>query len=654
MAEDAIKKVSGMGKEVIKTLDPTKEGLTDLDKILKSMIPTAGASALVSGFNDSLKLVIEMDQTFAKLAQKMGVGEQMSSLMKENLAKTAEEVILMGGKFEDAVKIQEDYLNVTNRAALLNADIAKSLYATSKVTGQAADALVTGFLDAGYEADNIAENMLRVQKTANSMGISSQAVSAMVLSNLDKLNKFTFKDGVDGLSKMAAKAAMFRIDMSETFSLADKLLSPENAIEVASALQRLGGATSQLANPLRLMDLAQNNVPELQNQLGKLVEKYTFFNEQTKSFQIMPGARRELKAVSDSLGVSVETLTKMGIEGVKLKKKMSEISFDGLDFNKEQREQIANLANLKDGKYQIEFKDAAGNTVTKTLNDLKNLTEEDKKAFNEFLTKQTEEVGKDPQMQMIDLAKEQLGRADTMIAKLSALQMAPQLAIAGGKGGEDLLQKSFEINQKQLDSFLSANKFDSLSKSITPVTDSLIKISESISDGEFEKAAEEFKNLPGEFGKVIGTQIATPLMGTFMGLLPDNLKNTVTESIEDFFGKGGETEDFIWRPGNKIEKFRQDDLIIGGTNLVNQKVDKPVITEPENKNIIQNNNATVTNKTESTVGGEITLKVVVDSSSSKNITISEASIIGERVAAALKSRPDLQDEFKKALNFTSK
>jgi hypothetical protein len=45
---------------------------------------------------------------------------------------------------------------------------------------------------------------------------------------------------------------------------------------------------------------------------------------------------------------------------------------------------------------------------------------------------------------------------------------------------------------------------------------------------------------------------------------------------------------------------------------------------------------------------------MADSSSSKNITISEASIIGERVAAALKSRPDLQDEFKKALNFTSK
>jgi hypothetical protein len=649
MAGEGIKKVLGVGKDVIKTLDPTQEGLTDLDKILKSMIPTAGASALASGLNDSLKFVIEMDQTFAKLAQKMGVGEQMSSLMKENFAKTTEEIILMGGKFEDAVKIQEDYLNVTNRAALLNADIAKSLYATSKVTGQAADALVTGFLDAGYEADNIAENMLRVQKTANSMGISSQAVSSMVLSNLDKLNKFTFKDGVDGLAKMAAKAAMFRIDMSETFSLADKLLSPENAIEVASALQRLGGATSQLASPLRLMDLAQNNVPELQNQLGKLVEKYTFFNEETKSFQIMPGARRELKAVSDSLGVSVETLTKMGIEGAKLKKKMSEISFDGLDFNKEQQEQITNLANLKGGKYQIEFKDKDGTTITKTLEELKNLTDEQEVSLKEYLQKQTETVSDDPQKQMVDLAKEQLGRADTMIAKLSALQMAPQLAVAGGKGGEDLLQKSFEINQKQLESFLSANKFDNLSKTITPVTDSLIKISELMSDGEFKKAAEEFKNLPGEFGKVIGAQIATPLMETLMKNLPETLKQTIT----DFFGNAGEAEDFIWRPGGKIQKFKQDDLIIGGTNLVNQKVNKPVITEPENKNIIQNNNTTLTNKTESTVGGEITLKVVVDSSTSKNITISEANIIGERVAAALKSRPDLQDEFKKALNFTS-
>ena len=51
--------------------------------------------------------------------------------------------------------------------------------------------------------------------------------------------------------------------------------------------------------------------------------------------------------------------------------------------------------------------------------------------------------------------------------------------------------------------------------------------------------------------------------------------------------------------------------------------------------------------------GYVCLHLKDDNGTSKNITISEATIIGERVAAAIKSSPDLQNGFKKALNFTS-
>ncbi len=111
MAGEGIKKVLGVGKDVIKTLDPTQEGLTDLDKILKSMIPTAGASALASGLNDSLKFVIEMDQTFAKLAQKMGVGEQMSSLMKENFATFDKHFLEKLPRWKQVIRIKQRILD---------------------------------------------------------------------------------------------------------------------------------------------------------------------------------------------------------------------------------------------------------------------------------------------------------------------------------------------------------------------------------------------------------------------------------------------------------------------------------------------------------------------------------------------------------------
>ena len=646
-AGDIIKGLlSGLGSAVA-TADTTSTEKDSL-KVLKSLIPGAEMFEFKEGLSKSLEFVLTMDKSFSKIAASMGVGKNQSLLMKENFAKTTEEIISMGGKFEDSIKLQEDFIASTNKAVLLNSDIAESVYATTKVTGVAAGELLKGFLDVGYEADNIAENMLKTQVIANKMGVNAQAVSAMVVANLDKLNKYSFDGGVEGLAKMAGKAAMFRIDMGETFQLADKLLSPENAIEVASALQRLGGSASQLANPLKLMDLAQNNVPELQNQLAKLTEKYTFFDEKTKSFQIMPGARRELKALSDSLGISYESLTKMSIEGSKLKKKMSEISFTGFNFSKEQQEQIANLANLKDGKYQIEFKDKSGQTITKTLDELKNLKGEEEAAFKEYLTKQTKEAGTEPQTQMINLAKEQLGKADTMIASLNRLQMAIPLAIAGSKGGEDLLTKVFTQQQEKVGSFEKTVEFDKLKGKASIFTEAIGDLSTAIGTGNEAGITSSIKNMGGAI-----KQFTSDVTGLAWDDLKAKLNSFKDINLVDLLTNAtGINDDFVWRPGGKIEKFRKDDIIIGGTNLMNEKNNvTPSIQPTTTQNILQNMSSTNISKTESTVGGEITLKVMVDSTGSmSNLSLENAKMIGDRVADSMKNSPDLQEKFMSVLN----
>ena len=638
---DALK----LGKDLLTKADPSAEGLTDVNKIIKSLIPDSGSLAIVNGYQKSLSLIVQMDQSFAKLTQTMGFGQNQTSVIKENLSKSTEQVIAMGGKYEDAVKVQEDFLSTTKKAALLNSDIASKVYATSKVTGVAADQLFQGFLDAGYEADHIEESMLKTQSIANKMGVNAQAVSAMVVANLDKLNKYSFDGGVEGLAKMAGKAAMFRIDMGETFELADKLLSPENAIEVASALQRLGGSASQLTNPLKLMDLAQNNVPELQNQLAKLTEKYTFFDEKTKSFQIMPGARRELKALEGALGVSYDSLTKMSIEGAKLKKKMSEISFTGLNFSKEQQEQIANLStiNKKTGKYEIEFKNDAGKTMTTTLDKLSELSKEDREAFDEYLANQTEEQAKDPQKQMIDIAKEQLGKADQMIAALNQLVMAPQLAMAGGGAGEALLTKSREINKERLSDYISENSFNKLAPKLSDASESIVKISELFANKDWVGVEREIENLGPELKSIVTTSFS-PLFDTIKDIVK------LPESIKKLFE--GEAEDFIWRPGQGVQKFRADDIVIGGTDLMNQKNNvTPSVQQTTAQDILQNMSSTNISKTESTVGGEITLKVMVDSTGNmSNLSLETAKMIGDRVADSMKNSPDLQEKFMSVLN----
>jgi hypothetical protein len=652
------------GKEAAKGLsDIVSKGVSgDLSDVVKEEDKIFDAAFKLGGFFNTLKgsfkeiddVIVSLDKKFASVIQTMGVGRTYSGLIKENFAKAAPEVFKMGLGMDDIEKTQQAILTNTKKNIVLNEESLKNILATQKVTGIAADALSKGFLDAGMEISHISDEMYDVVKISQRMGVNAQAVSSMVVSNLDKLNKFTFKDGVDGLARMAAKAAMFRIDMSETFNLADKLLSPENAIEVASALQRLGGATSQLASPLRLMDLAQNNVPELQNQLGKLVEKYTFFDEKTKSFQIMPGARRELKAVSDSLGISVETLTNMSIEGSKLKKKMSEINFSGLNFSKEQKEQIANLSQLNKntGEYEISFKDKSGETITRSIDQLNTLTKQQQDDFNGFLEKQSTEKGKTNEEKMVDLATEQLGKAGEIVAKIEAFKNAIPVSVAGSKVGETYLGTALDRVSTKFDSVTSSFNLNTegVLKGLNNNAETLNELIVNVNDLKFGEAFKNLGNLTGDFAKLVEKNVLEPalndLENTGVGKAVELIGLDVKD-IKNLISGAGKAEDFIWRPGQGISKFSENDLVIGGTGLVNKKTQTTVDTTSLDMKKGE------VNKTESTVGGEITLKVVVDSSTSKNITISEANIIGERVAAALKSRPDLQDEFKKALNFTS-
>lgn len=642
----------------------------DLDTLSKDVDKINSAAFKLGGFLKLLKtsvgeiddVIVNLDKQFAKVIQTMGVGQRYSSMIKENFAKASPEVLLMGGSLEDMTSIQQDLATKSGKNIVASKEVIEGLVATQKVTGIQSATLLENFMDAGYEAEQITEQMYETHKIAQNMGVNARAVTSLVTNNLDKLNKYTFEGGVSGLAKMAAKAAMFRIDMGETFSLAEKLLSPENAIETANALQRLGGATSQLADPLRLMDLAQNNVPELQNQLSKLMEKYTYFDEKTKSFQIMPGARREIKAIGDALGYSEKTMFNMGIEGSKLKKKLSEINFSGLDFTKEQQEQIANLSKLdkKSGKYQIEFKDESGQTIKKTLDELKGSEGEIKK----FLENQSSE-GEDgsPEQKMIDLAKEQLGKADQIIAKIDAFKNAIPMSVAGSQVGELYLDKALKsVDVKTQDTIKNVNlNNDKLIKTLNDTSQDLTSLVDAIVKGDFGGIIGGIKNLGPDIGTVISESVLKPQLDTLneigkqlpilgasldkIGINEDNLIKSIdkfTNAIDNITG----AKDFIWRPGQGITKFDENDLVIGGTGLMSKSQQLSV-----NDTITNNTNTTITNQ--SKIEGEVTFKVMLDNNANLgNLGMNEATALGNRIADAIKSSPDLQNKIKAALEFS--
>jgi hypothetical protein len=306
---------------------------------------------------------------------------------------------------------------------VLTEETTKDLYATMKVTGQETSKIVGGMADVGISAGKATNEMLKVVNIARESGVNAQAVSGKVLENMNALNKYNFAGGVEGLAKMAAQATALRIDMSQTLGFAEKVFNPEGAIEVAAAMQRLGVSQSSLLDPLKLMDLSQNDPAELQNQIAQMSKQFVQLGKDGR-FQIMPGAKRQMQEIAKAMGMPYTELTKMALAGADLDKKLKEISFPKDFTSEEDRKLIANMAEMgTGGKYQV--------TIGDETKDVDKLTPED---FAKL--KEATEAG---DLTMEDLAKQQLSAQQTMAGGIAKLVSTPAKTLAKSYTGGELL-----------------------------------------------------------------------------------------------------------------------------------------------------------------------------------------------------------------------
>lgn len=386
----------------------------------------AAQMATMKGLKDT---ILEVEKAAYGLAQGFALGGQNIDLMRAGLADAASDIKRLGGSFDDVVKMQESAYTNLGRNVTLTADGMKDLYATTKATGADANTLVNAFKDIGTGTYDISKNMEVVLQSARDIGVNGKQVTDQVLSNMDLMNKYNFADGVGGLAKMAAQAVNLRVNISDMKGIMDKAFDPEQAIQLAASMQRLGAQQSDLLDPLRLMDLAQNDPAELMNQVAELGKQFTEFNEESGKFEIAPGGKRQMMELATAMGIPYEKLTKMALSGAELEDKLSRISFPAdLGADEDTEKMIANMAEMKGGQYMIKFKDEKGVTQEKNVTELR---PEDIEA----ITKTQAEAPKT----MEEIAESQLDTLSSIKAELESMNRAGY-GLAGSKASGDVLQ----------------------------------------------------------------------------------------------------------------------------------------------------------------------------------------------------------------------
>ena len=328
------------------------EGSNSIDEGLGSAFGRVVSALKSNADSDTIKEGTKiLEEGFSSVARSMGLTRASSEAIKKTLADAYADAASIGATFQDAVDAQGAITKTTGRNLIMSSDFLKDIKMAAEVSGIAIGDLTEGFINAGYNMNNIADEMEKVFDVSRSLGVNLQAVTASVSANMGKLDEHNFKGGVEGLAKMAATSASLRVDMSEIFRAVDKAFDPEGAIDMAAAFQRLGVTQSDLLDPLRLMNMSMNDPEEMMKSLADMGKSLTELDEKG-NIRIAPGEIRRMKQLADAAGMSSSEFAKMSKAAAEMDIKMQKISFP--DFaTDEQKTLIANISQMKDGKIQM-------------------------------------------------------------------------------------------------------------------------------------------------------------------------------------------------------------------------------------------------------------------------------------------------------------
>ena len=359
---------------------------------------------------------------------KMGVHGVLQKTISLNMQEATIEAAKYGVTQEELISTISSLSSGIGRNLNISDDTMSRLAVFSKVTelgSHATARMMEGWDRMGLGIDAAIDKGNEMRAVAVGMGVNVGKFMETVAGNMNIINSYNFEGGVKGFAKMVAQAQKLGISMSSTVSLADKVMDPEGAINLAAQLQVIGGAVGDLADPFKMMYMATNDLEGLQDAMVKAGEQSLIFNQQTGEFGIPPTEIRRMKAMAEQLPISYDELVTASKRLAKEKAAISQMDL-GLFGSSEEEEQlqsfIAGMSQFENGQYKVQLKSPDG-LSTETIA-LENLTDIQKEQFRSSMEAQKKEDG----------AKGGMEEKDIMYQSMTYLQKIAGAAAATKQG----------------------------------------------------------------------------------------------------------------------------------------------------------------------------------------------------------------------------
>ncbi len=289
--------------------------------------------------------------------EKVGLQGKLSDGLREEILSAYPATLRLGYGMEQLSGMMTEMMGKTGRFNLISQGTIEQAAKTARAfVGDLKDmgAVFSEFEKVGLGASDATKAIDKAGVSSLSLGLNSKKTTTELRENLGKLNEFGFSNGIQGLNRMVQKANEFRMSMDSVYQVAEKVFSPEGALELSANLSVLGGAMGDFADPIKLMYMATNNVEGLQDALIGAAGSLTTYNQEQGRFEITGVNLRKAKAMAQELGISYQELAKGAIAASERSAAASALMTSGLVMDDKEKEFLTNLSQMKDGKMVIE------------------------------------------------------------------------------------------------------------------------------------------------------------------------------------------------------------------------------------------------------------------------------------------------------------
>ena len=508
-----------MADEEKNILEQAAESITSLG----AAIVTAGMPSL----GGMIKAFEEMTYRATLLNNVFGQNRTRITELQQAVADTAPKIAALGGDMNDTFKTMAGVSEALKRNVVGTADDYSRLYAASKLLGKEVETIVEEFTDVGVQFSLVGGQLKSSIDYVQNLGLNTKQIMNDVERNMKHINEFNFSDGVQGLTRMVAQAALFRFDMSDSFTIMNKSLSPDGAIELASAFQRMGVAVGDLTDPFQLMNKSLNDPEGLQKSIIQMTKNYAEFDNKTKTFKMNPAGILQLREIAAQTGMNYDNLAKSALATANLDRAFKQMR-PNLNLKEEDRQLLGSIATMNEkGEYMVNVKNELGADVATRLSDL---GPEQAKAIvdAEKLKPKTLE----------DYAKNQMDLTQNLLAEATAIRTGIEFGVAStdqvrnaSEKFRDLAISSATAIRKEVPDASQTRKFTS------SAVDKTLKILSEMADGNMgsDKMMDNYKQLKDQFNEMLksGDSKVVKLVET----LQSNFKKIVDSPNLSYKGK---------------------------------------------------------------------------------------------------------------------